>query len=230
MGEEVNITSQEKIARIQQRATEGMSVREIAKAENTTKWVVTKYTCCLPRPDNISDVPKTPDGRNKKQHFLDCRYCGESFLDKDGEKTSDLKHGKIKHAFCTHRCAMNFRSIARHEDKCKRCKKTRKELAWWTLDNSKYQATGVCFTKGYCGRCYGLLRQYRFKEELVKDHELTQTLKKEIKNERDSQHKRPSQDAIGNDRFSVEGKSRSQAGDLDWESFFADIAIRPVGL
>lgn len=49
------------------------------------------------------------------------------------------------------------------------------------IEGSDYQTTGVCFTKGYCPKCYALLRQYHFDGDLCEAHELTQTLKKEIK-------------------------------------------------
>lgn len=169
----------EKIEQIQRLAREGKSVREIASIVKAHKFTVNRYMMLVQHPDPVSDVPRTPTGRAKKLQYLDCGYCGAKFLDKGGEKTSDIKRGHIKRAFCTHRCAMNYRSTQRHNDRCKRCDKTRKELSIWLLEDSPYQATGVSFTHGYCPKCWGLLYQYRQDEQLVQVHELNQVLKKE---------------------------------------------------
>ena len=189
-----NCLEADKVKRIDEMAQAGVSIRDIADQLGVSKVTVGKYVATTARPDTVSRATKLKHVRKRKIHFLVCAYCNKQFLDKSGEKTSDLKHGRITRAFCTHRCAMNLRARERHNDKCKRCERTRKDLAAWRTEGSAYQATGVCFTKGYCPHCYSLLRQYAANELLVKTHELTQQLRKESNNELNrKEHRRPSQ-------------------------------------
>lgn len=175
----VNRVSDDIIKDIRSMAAAGYTIRNISAYLGISKNTALKYALTTNRPDNVS--AKKMVGRKRKFHFLCCGYCEQNFLDKNGEKTSDLKHGRIKRAFCTHRCAMNFRSKQRHNDKCVRCGVTRGELAVWRIPG--YEATGVCFTKGHCPRCAGLRQQYQGNETLMNTHELTQLLKKENTNE-----------------------------------------------
>ena len=68
----------------------------------------------------------------------------------------------------------------RANERCKRCNSSRKELSrfWDTLG-----ITGVTFNHGYCPKCYRLRLAYKQDEGLCELHELTQTLKKEMRND-----------------------------------------------
>ena len=159
---------------------EGFSIREIETATGVSKVTIGRYVLKVHRPDRVSSTTLIKYTKKRKLHFLNCGYCNLKFLDKGGEKTSDIKRGRIKQAFCTHHCAMNYRSQQRHADQCRRCGKTRKELSNWKLD--EYQATGVVFTNGYCPKCQGLIYQYHGDESLCQLHELNRELKEELRN------------------------------------------------
>lgn len=226
----VNKTPQHIVDEIHRLAKDGYSTTAIEFQTGVSKGTVAKIALDIPDYDACSN-DAAHKCKLKKKKYLDCGYCEESFMDCNGEKTSDLKTGRIKRAFCSHRCAMNYRSRERHDEKCSRCNKSRRELSKFLKITSEYQATGVCFTKGYCPRCYGLLQQFNFVDELATSHELNQTLKMETKNGIEHQkHGRPSQSYSGCDRRSTQGKSRPAAGKGDFGSFFADFAIRPTRL
>lgn len=222
----MNKLKQEAIDDIQRMARDGMPVRDIAQAVGVSKITAHKYVLTVIHPDTVSDKPQKRRGRKRVLHWLKCGYCERTFLDKSGEKTSDLKHGRIQRAYCTHRCAMNYRSAQRDNDKCKRCGVTRKELAIWRTPDSPYRATGVCFSHGYCPRCWGLLYQYKGNEELVAAHELNQQLKKEIKDDLEcKEHSRPSESAARSHRRGAKGEGRSSASAGDLGSFFSHLAV-----
>jgi hypothetical protein len=161
------------------------------------------------------------------KHYLTCKNCKKYFLDKGGERTSDIKRGKLKLPFCCRLCANTYYCKKRENVKCKRCRKTRRELSRFPTA----YATGVTFNGGYCPACYRLRLTYNKDEKLIRAHELTQQLKKESADvKRNPKHKRPSEDASGVNRRSKEGKGGSSPSAGDKRSFFADIAISPVRL
>jgi hypothetical protein len=226
-----NYLKQEVVETILSMAQEGMTLRQIEQATGVSKVTIGRHVLRVRRPDTVSTSTQLQHARKRKLHFIDCGYCGLSFLDKGGEKTSDLKHGRIKRAFCTHHCAMNYRSKQRHNDTCKRCGKTRKELAHWCFGNSDYEATGVCFTKGHCPKCYGLLQQFNFNDELATAHELNQQLKGELRDDVErKKHRRLEEDASGGHRGSSQGQGRSPAGPSDKRTQLTHFAIRPTRL
>lgn len=171
---------------------------------------------------------ETQPGRKRKIIYLDCPACGKHFLDVKGSKSSDLRRGKIKNAFCSHHCAMNYGCRQRKNDTCKRCFKTRTELAKFRTPG--FEASGVSFTRGYCPTCWRLLYTYHQDEELVKSHELTQQLRKEAIHDKRKKHGRSAEDAAGGNRGRQKGKGRSSASPGDQCSFFPDSTIGPTRL
>lgn len=125
-----------------------------------------------------------------KPDILFCDYCEKLYLDKDGKKTSDLKRGKIKNSYCSEPCWKRHKKSLIENDICKRCRIKRKDLSpYWATE----EFTGVTFCNGYCQKCYGLLLAYNYADNLCKLHETTQTLKKEISNDKRKKYRRPSQ-------------------------------------
>lgn len=116
--------------------------------------------------------------RTKKVHYLNCSNCKIKFWDKAGSKTSDLKTGKVKNAYCSSDCRRRARSSRIENDRCKGCNATRKDLTPSYLRNSG--TTGVTFNGGYCIPCWQLRRIYHKDQNLITIHQLTQQLKKEI--------------------------------------------------
>lgn len=138
--------------------------------------------------------------RKRKNYYLDCEHCGARFLDKKGEKSSALRRGKHKHAFCSRTCYGQYRADARADDRCKRCKKSRRELskmAWLTATG----VTGVTFKNGYCPKCDGLRRAYGHDEVLFQLHEINQQLRKETTYDYNrKKHSRPEKTSTGGNR------------------------------
>lgn len=67
-----------------------------------------------------------------------------------------------------YRRRLSAREVERKSIPCKRCKKHR------------WECRGSFFSKGYCGRCYGILLQYKQDLMLAKIHDLNVQLKAEI--------------------------------------------------
>ena len=96
--------------------------------------------------ESIIERDMTPSrARKRVNYYLECDLCGVVFLDKKGERTSEMRRGKAKHAFCCHAHAMRFRTEQREKTTgCKRCNKTRKELySWWQRAGIIFSAMGI---------------------------------------------------------------------------------------
>lgn len=213
-------------------STNALQFSQLTGLEYRTAWLLGKKVGkLLPMEDRLRppvfNGPKR--GRKHKVYYLKCEECRIWFIDAKGGRSSDLRRGKIKHTFCSHHCAMNFGSRKRKADTCKRCCKTRKELARFQAPG--FEATGVSFTRGYCPKCWGLLYAYHQDEELVKTHELTQQLRKEARDDfKRKKHRRPAEDAAGSNRRGPQGQSRSPTGTGNQRTQLADFTICPTRL
>lgn len=171
----MNKLKPEIISKIQELYKAGNSIRQISR--DTGCHTVTVGTYVNQLKYSLNEEAKSTEERGIKHHYK-CDNCGDEFLDKNNERTGEYKRKKIKHFFCDVYCANRFKARIRENDRCKRCEKTRKELSRFpTLG-----VTGVIFSRGYCPKCYGILQQFHFDEELASAHEFNQQLKKENKN------------------------------------------------
>lgn len=136
----------------------GMSVREIVRMTGHGNVTVMRR---IPKP-TVAKPPRILAGEFK------CDNCGG---DISGKREFHRRKRRTKHKFCSHDCFNDFYRSLRANDQCKRCGRTRREC-------------GICavFSSGYCQRCYSTLLQFGFDEEQAAVYDLTQSLKREMKN------------------------------------------------
>lgn len=103
-----------------------------------------------------------------------CDYCGNNI---DGEREAYRLTRRTKHKFCNHVCYGKYQRLSRLQDRCKRCKRMRKDIG-----------KCVVFSYGWCPACYGVLYQFGFDEEAAALFELTQRLKKEVRHGKKPTH------------------------------------------
>lgn len=150
------VLSQEKEKMIRSGIAAGLSQREIAKAAGASKATVARrLTRAMPTPIRGSI------GSNE------CDHCGKVIA---RDREFHRRTRRTKHKFCGFECYGAFYSAKRAKVRCKRCSAQRG------------LHTGYFFTRGYCSRCYNIMRHFNFDEELAACHDLKHILKKEINN------------------------------------------------
>lgn len=148
----------------------GFSLREVHERTGVSKPCVFNIANQL---GTVNNSTKAKLSCASDPSAKQCQNCGLYFV---GVRESDRRTSRCKHTFCSIACYGDFRRRLKDGDCCKRCGKQRGKV--W----------GRVMCRGYCGTCYGLLRQYGWNESLVQFHELARTLSKEIKHA-DQQHK-----------------------------------------
>lgn len=135
----------------------GMSVRQIMRASGRDRKTISNYIDIT-----TSDKPKV-----RKSGPNLCDECGGEI---STEREFNRRTRRTRHKFCCHGCFCDFYRKQRENDQCKRCGVKRKEI--------------LCcvFSRGYCQRCYAIMRTFSFNEELAATHDLTMQLKKELRN------------------------------------------------
>ena len=120
----------------------------------------------------ITSVDKTTiasiSRRNEVATIFGCDHCRVRRVSDDSRRFK--RTGRSKHQFCSTYCYGKFYAKLRENDTCKRCGMIRKERMC------------AVFIRGYCQKCYGLLREFNFNNDLADSHDLNQKLKEVVKN------------------------------------------------
>ena len=119
--------------------------------------------------------------KNPKSGDLFCDNCRVREIGPRAEYLRPTR--RTKHKFCSTYCYGEFRRRQNEHQECKRCGVIRKDMFF------------PQFSLGYCGTCYGKMRELGFDKMLVDLHDTNVRLKKEIKKHGDQKYGRPSKDA-----------------------------------
>ncbi len=149
---------------------DGLSIRKVQRITGATKTTISRR---LIRPE--------PEPR--KQPKTEMNQCDNCRAEIPQTREFHRRTRRTKHKFCTHKCFGEFYMAKRRNNDCKRCGKHR------------YEQFGHHFTRGYCEKCYAILREFNFDSDAASAHELTRTLIKEIQNGRHQEHGGPAGNA-----------------------------------
>lgn len=177
----------------------GLSLREVSSRTGVHKMTIHKI-----RHKEFGGYK--PASASDHASALTCDNCGVRFINPQSEWFR--KKPRTKHKFCHTSCYGEFCRRRRADDSCRRCGRLRKEK----LCSS--------FSRGYCEKCYGLLRQYGFDETLASAHELNQQLKVETHEQEErerKEHGRPPKIADRDNRGRSVGNNRASAGTGDFK-------------
>lgn len=150
----------------------GHSIREIVERTGHAKMTVCRYIEEVR--DKIDGRPPIPERKPAKALLCDQCRLRPIGLQADFHR----KTRRFRHKFCSAACYGEFMRVRRAKDLCLRCGVKRSDLST------------PCFTKGYCGRCYQILKAFNFDEALADAHDDIQDLKEVIKGG-DRKHCRP---------------------------------------
>lgn len=153
-----NFISNRKRQAVHQLLKSGASVRAICKITGVHCMTVHRHKRAMDRREVPDFTPTVTDGG--------CCWCGAEITTK---KEADRRTRRTTLKFCDHGCYSAYYRAKRGTDTCKRCGIQRRQL--------------LCgmFSRGYCQRCYGLLRQFNWDEGLADVHDSIRTLKKELR-------------------------------------------------
>lgn len=136
----------------------GVSIREIVRRTGFAK-----STIILRKGTPTSGAP------NGKAGVHQCDFCGSRVKHKEFHRRT----ARTRHKFCTHECYGAFYRYLRRNVECVRCGIQKNNDGW---------CLGHNWCRGMCGRCYGIMRSFGFDANMADAYDLSQDLKKEIRN------------------------------------------------
>lgn len=137
----------------------GKSIRQTSKIAGTNKVTTGKYFNVFPKPRELM-----------------CDYCLVREVSEHSLRNFRERRKGCKHKFCSTYCYGRFYTKKRENDECGRCGIKRKDAT------GNVDGVGATFCRGYCQRCYGILRAFNFDQALADAHDLRLELQEELNN------------------------------------------------
>lgn len=148
----------EKVDRIHRLIVAGYSDYSIAQIVGVDSRSVSRR-----RPQRTSKPHISPSDPNC------CDWCGDPIKNLS-EYKKPSRQGQ-KHKFCSRQCFCDYYHHLRTNDRCVRCGRQR----YTKIGDHQW-------SRGMCGRCYGVMQQFGFDEAAAAAYDLTQVLKRELNN------------------------------------------------